>query len=111
MLHLFKSSQKKFRPKAFVVLELWPVYTFAIKHSRQPGKYRVKQIETFNSKSHYFSGDKSLFPVQNNQPVAHKISKLNVINKAFSITTYEFDLVRLELMIKISLRKHLIKLP
>ena len=44
---MFKLLQKKLRPKTFVNLELWLVYTFAqheIKQSRQPGKYRVKQM-------------------------------------------------------------------
>ena len=49
-----------------------------------------KQIETYNFKMHYFSGVKSLWPVQNNQAVIDAIKKLNNRNKALSIATYDF---------------------
>ena len=48
-----------------------------------------KQIETYNSKMHYFSGVKSFWPVQNNQPVIDAIKKFSSRNKALSISTYD----------------------
>lgn len=53
-------------------------------------KLMYKQMETYNSKSYYFSGIKSSWPGQNNQPVTDALSKLNVRNKALSIPTYDF---------------------
>ena len=41
-------------------------------------KLMYKEIETYNSKLHYFSGIKSFQPKQNSQPVIDAIRKLNV---------------------------------
>ena len=48
-----------------------------------------KQSETYNSKMHYFSGVKSFWRVQNNQPATDAIKKLNSRNKTLSIATYD----------------------
>ena len=39
---------------------------------------QYKQIEPYNSKSHYFSGVKSFLPVQSSQPVIDAINKLSL---------------------------------
>lgn len=49
-----------------------------------------EQIETFNSKPHYWE-NKSLWSVQNNQSVTDGISKFNFRNKELSIATYDFS--------------------
>ena len=54
-------------------------------------KLIYEQKETYNFKIHYFSGVKSFWLVQNNQPIIDSIKKLNSSYKAFSITTYEFS--------------------
>ena len=41
-------------------------------------KPMFKQIETYNSKMYYFSGVKSFWPVQNNQPVIDATKNLTV---------------------------------
>ena len=52
-------------------------------------KLMYKQIETYNSKIHYFSGVKSFWPIQKNQLVIDSIKNTNSRNKALSIATYE----------------------
>lgn len=95
-----------------------------------------EQIETFNSKPHYWE-NKSLWSVQNNQSVTDGISKFNFRNKELSVATYDFsalctnipennwktmweelislllqqNLVQNGLVIKISSGQYLIKLP
>ena len=50
-----------------------------------------KQKESYNSKTHYFLGDKLFWPVQKNQPIIDARNKLNVRNKELSKTTYDFS--------------------
>ena len=54
-------------------------------------KLMFKQIEMYNHKSTYFSGVKSFWPIQNNQPVIEAIKKLNGRSKANSISTFDFS--------------------
>ena len=42
---------------------------------------------------HYFSGVKSFWSVQNNQPVTDSIKTLNSRNKALSIAAYNFSIL------------------
>ena len=42
---------------------------------------------------HYFSGVKSFWSVQNNQPVTDSIKTLNSRNKALSIAAYDFSIL------------------
>ena len=50
-----------------------------------------KQIESYNKKCEYFSGVKSFWVVQNNQPVIDAIHKINNRNKTSSISTFDFS--------------------
>lgn len=48
-------------------------------------------LEIYHSKMHYFSGVKSFWSVQNNQPLFDTIKKLNRRNKALSIAFFDFS--------------------
>ena len=43
-------------------------------------KLFFSQIETYNKKSHFYSGVKTFWVVQNNEPVINSINKLNSRN-------------------------------
>ena len=49
------------------------------------------QIESYNSKSHYFSRLKSFWPVQNNQPVIDAVSKLKLRLKHCTSTPFLYS--------------------
>ena len=49
-----------------------------------------KQIETYNSKMHYFSGVTLFWPVQISQPVVDVIKRRKSRSKVLSIATYNF---------------------
>ena len=56
-------------------------------------KLMCKHIETYNSKSHYFSEAKSFWLVENKQRAIDTIKKHNIRDKARSITTYDFSIL------------------
>ena len=50
-----------------------------------------KQIETYNTKSRFFTGVNTFWVVQNNKPVLDTIKSLNKRKKARSISTFDFS--------------------
>ena len=50
-----------------------------------------KQIQNYNLKSHFFSGVKTFWVVQDKQPIIDAIHKINKRRNAKSITTYDFS--------------------
>ena len=54
-------------------------------------KLFYKQIENYNLKSHYFSGIKTFWVIQDKQPAVKAIHSLNTRNKARSIMTFDFS--------------------
>ena len=50
-----------------------------------------KQIETYNAKCRFVSGDNTFWVVQNNKPVTDSIKKLNARSKVTSVSTFNFS--------------------
>ena len=56
-------------------------------------KVIYNQIEHYNFKTQYHSGAKTFLPVQDNQAVTNAIKKINLRNKAFSISGFDFSIL------------------
>ena len=54
-------------------------------------KLFYQQIEQYNKKATFFSGVNTFWCVQNNSPIRKSINKLNLLNKAKSISTFDFS--------------------
>ena len=54
-------------------------------------KLIYKQIENYNYKTYFYSGVKTFWSIQNNQPAINAINKLNSRNRAGSISTFDFS--------------------
>ena len=54
-------------------------------------KQFYRQIELYNAKSHFYSGIKTFWVIQNNAPVIASINNLNKRGKAKSISTFDFS--------------------
>ena len=54
-------------------------------------KLFYNQIETYNNKSHFYSGVKTFWVVQNNKPVINSINKLSSKKRGKSMSTFDFS--------------------
>ena len=110
-----KTLKKKFNLEVNSVNECLPQIYWLPKMHKNPAKFRFiiaapkcaikplsksitaifklfySQIETYNKKSHFYSGIKTFWVVQNNEPVINSIHRLNSRKKGRCMSTFDFS--------------------